>query len=363
MQLARDTGLELPREAVAKAVRPDPLGIGRWAGAPVTLDRWPARGWLPARSVPTGGAPAFDWAYFGTGPVAGPFYEDAVRRASALPFNQMFRTRTAFDALVDGARDVPAAMPSGLIFHMSRCGSTLVSEMLAAIPHHHVVSEPEPLDAVVQWACASGAPWPRQVAALRAIVAALGRRGSVPDRFFVKLDSWHTRALPLFRAAFPDVPWLFLYREPVEVVASHQRQPGVHTVPGVLPPHILGVADAAEMSAEQYCAAALARVCGAVLDCWTLGGGMLVRYDLVDAAMATRIPGHFGFVPDRQERLAMQAAGARDSKNPNVAFVPDSLGKRRSASPAVLAAVEAHLTLIHARLDALARETTALPPS
>src|SRR5438874_313448 len=40
--------------------------------------------------------------------------------------------------------------PSGLIFHMSRCGSTLVSQMLAALPANIVVSEAPPIDAIVQ---------------------------------------------------------------------------------------------------------------------------------------------------------------------------------------------------------------------
>jgi hypothetical protein len=37
-------------------------------------------------------------------------------------------------------------MPDGFVFHMSRCGSTLVAQMLAVVPDHVVVSEAEPLD-------------------------------------------------------------------------------------------------------------------------------------------------------------------------------------------------------------------------
>lgn len=362
-QLARDVGIELPREVIARALSPDPLGIGRWSGAPVTLGHWPARGWLPARSVPTGGAPAFDWAYFGPDPVAGPFFEDAVRRASVLPFNQMFRTRTSFETLVEGAREQDAVVPSGLIFHMSRCGSTLVSEMLAAIAGHHVVSEPEPLDAVVQWARFSGAPWSLQVAALRAVVAALGRRGTVPDRFFIKLDSWHTLALPLFRAAFPDVPWLFLYREPIEVVASHQRQPGAQTVPGILPAETLGIVGAANLTTEQYCAAALARICAAVLDHWALGGGLLVSYESLAPAMVGQIPAHFGFMPDEHARAAMQAMTKRHSKDASRPFVPDSADKRHAASSAVVAAAEVYLRPVYAQLEMLRCDPSEGPPN
>ena len=37
---------------------------------------------------------------------------------------------------------VLAAILSRFVFHVSRCGSTLVSQMLAAVPQHLVLSEP-----------------------------------------------------------------------------------------------------------------------------------------------------------------------------------------------------------------------------
>ena len=40
--------------------------------------------------------------------------------------------------------------PSGFIFHMSRCGSTVISQMLAALAEHVVVSEAGPIDALAR---------------------------------------------------------------------------------------------------------------------------------------------------------------------------------------------------------------------
>ena len=50
--------------------------------------------------------------------------------------------------------------------------------------------------------------------------------------YFVKFDSWNTLDLALIRRAFPDVPWIFLYRDPVEVIVSHMRQRGSQMIPG-----------------------------------------------------------------------------------------------------------------------------------
>ena len=43
--------------------------------------------------------------------------------------------------LLDQAAAEPGIDPTGFIFHLARCGSTLVSQMLAALPEHIVLSE------------------------------------------------------------------------------------------------------------------------------------------------------------------------------------------------------------------------------
>ncbi|MFC3579895.1 sulfotransferase [Sphingomonas hylomeconis] len=348
-------GLPLDPAAAQQAMGGGAPGIGRRMAAPVSLDRWPLPGWRPARSIATGAAPAFDWAWFGTQAPVQPFYDEAARQAATRPFSAMFRARTTFDTLVSGAPAPPAATPAGFVFHMSRCGSTLVAQMLAAVAHHIVLAEPEPLDAVVQWGVASAMPLPARVSALRAMIAALA--GDLTGkRLFVKLDSWHVLALPLFRAAFPDVPWIFLYRDPIEVMVSHSRMPGIQTVAGLLPDHLFGSAGAA-MPREEYCAHVLHRILQAVLDHWPSGGGLLVDYAELPAAMAQRIPGHFGFTPDASESAAMRSVPGRHAKFPGAPFVADAAGKRAAASAAIRAAVAPCLDPVHARLSALRNAT------
>jgi len=354
LESARARGFELAPETITAAIRPDPLGLSRFQPAPVTLERWPARGWMPSRSVATAGAPMLDWAWMGSARLTAPFYEDEVRRASFRPFSRMFRTRTSLDALIEAAPSSEPAVPDGLIFHLSRCGSTLVSQMLAAVPHHIVASEPEPLDAVVQWASTSDAPLERQVAALRAIADAIGRdRGDGARRFFLKLDSWHVTALPLFRAAFPDTPWIFLYRDPVEIMVSQMRVRGLQTVAGGLPPHVFAIANGEHMPGEHYCAEVLRRTCAAVLEHGHLGGGMAVNYAELPEAMATRIPAHFGFAPEDGESAAMAATTPYNAKAPRQSFAADGERKRAEASDAIRHAVARQIAPVYAELEAL----------
>ena len=359
IDVARDYGIALSAAELDKHLHSDALGLGlgRFGPAPVMLDRWPGEGWVPVRSVPGGAEPAFDWAWFGDAAFSGSFFEDAVRGATVLPFNRMFRARTSLAALVADAPHHASTAPSGFVFHMSRCGSTLAARMLMAVPGHLVASEPEPLDAVVQWATLSGAPHDDQIAALRSVVAALGRKRSTDQRrFFIKLDAWHTLALPLFRAAFPDVPWVFLYRDPAEVIVSQMTQPGLHFVPGMLPPGLIGEDFAEAATLPDYGARVLARLCRAVVDHWTLGGGMLIDYPTIVDAMTTSVSTHFGCSLDAGETAAMTAAKAVDAKRPTEAFEPDSARKRSAVTPEIRSVSDRHLGSVIDALDSLRKD-------
>lgn len=350
--IAADLGLD-PKPGSTTAPGPDVPGSARLQGAPVTLDSWPQIGWLPVRAVPGAGAPAFDWVWFGNRPLCEPTFEASVSRMASRPLSRRFRIRTALTALIAGAAQEATPEPDGIVFHMSRCGSTLVAQMLAAVAHHIVASEAAPIDAMAQWCMTSGAPRDLQMAALRAVVAAIGRnRSGAARRYFLKLDSWGILALPLFRAAFPNTPWIFLYRQPEEVMVSQLRMPGMHFAAGLVP--ALSALDASHIgSVEERGAAVLAHYLDSAVDHATAGGGMLVNHSELPMAMLEAIPRHFGFMPDAGERAAMAAAGRRDAKAPDQAYADDRQRKRAAVTPAIAAAVACHLDGPYARIEAL----------
>jgi len=138
---------------------------------------------------------------------------------------QRYICRTGFDGLT---RLEPALTPSAFIFHSSRCGSTLLAQLLATLPCCIVMSEPPIVDAFLRRHQAESA-------GLRQLIQALGQRRSAEEsHFFIKLDSWHIQSLPILRAAFPHTPCWFLYREPDAILASHQRRRGPQMVPGMI---------------------------------------------------------------------------------------------------------------------------------
>ncbi len=329
---------------LAPLVAPDPIGAVRLEAARLRRTAWPPPGWLPYRVArEADGSPAVDWADFGGAALDGGFFAEAVREALARPFNRLLRCRTGLEDFLRGPPEGLRA-PDGFIFHMSRCGSTLVARMLGALPGAVVISEAEPIDAMLRILLGPAVPDDARAAALRAMVGALGRRSS--DRWFVKLTAWPALALPLFRRAFPGVPWLFLHRDPAEVIASQMIMRAPELAPAFTPPGLYGIEDGAAMPDEVYCAMALARVCEAAL---AADGGLFVDHSALPEAFFAAILPHFGIDPDEAPRRAMEEIARWHAKHPDTLYRPGAAAIR----PAVRAAADAHLGEAHARLKAV----------
>jgi hypothetical protein len=320
--------------------------------SPVLEDLSPLRGWLPGEVRQVRGRAVVAWLRFGRRRLTEPFYGDSLARAGRLPFNRLFGFQTPLAALEAWSRALdPPWEPDGLIFHMSRCGSTLAAQMLAAPATHVVVSEAAPIDAIVQLVDHDEGA---KAALLRAMVAVLGQaRNPGETRRFVKLDCWHSRDLPLFRRAFPDTPWVFLYRDPVEVMVSHVRRRGMQMVPDLVPPAVFGLALGDGPPDEDYCARVLAAVCEGAVRNHPRGGGRLIDYRQTPEALFTTILPHFGVTVSKAEAAAMRQATVRDAKAPQQAFAPDGEIKRQAATAAVREICERRLGPVYRRLEAM----------
>jgi hypothetical protein len=354
--VAAGAGITITPEAILAGSKRDLLGIARFTGQQITMADWPGRNWLPTALVPAPGQLAIDWVHFGDAPLHDSFFEDSLRRARRRPINALLKVCTPLGILGKLPPADTTTAPDGLIFHMSRCGSTLVSQMLAALPGGIVVSEAPPLDTIVQMTHSHPeAPLDQRVALLRGMAAALGRdRVGNRRHYVIKTDSWHSLALPLFRAAFPDTPWVFLFRDPTEVMVSQMRMRGSQTVPGTELDPVFAIPDPLSLSAEDYIARVLNRVTQAAVDHAEIGGGLFVDYADLPDAVERRILPHFGISPDPEALAAMRAAATRDAKSPSFTFEPDAEDKRRSAGDAVRTASEAYLDDVHRELTALA---------
>jgi hypothetical protein len=284
-----------------------------------------------------------------------PFFDHTVQAAMQEPFNLLFRHQLPLDSLLEWQERSPGLAPGGFIFHMSRCGSTLVSRMLAALPGHIVLSEPPPLDALLRTG-SRGADDGQRIAWLRAWVSAMGQPRNGEERLFLKLDAWHTFDLPLLRRAFPDTPWIFLYRNPVEVMVSAINNPGMHLVPGLIGVTVPGIDpdSALRMPQAEYIARVLAALLCAGLEHVGPLGGKAINYSSLPEAVITAIAPHFGLTLSPAQIEAMNAVTAFHAKTPYFNFEPDSESKRNAADDDVLALCATLLDPLYEKLRRLA---------
>jgi len=358
--VAQACSIPLGRRELEEALGANPAGA-RPPQRPVTTPA-PA-GWLPARVFQQDDRLWLDWAYFGVERLGEPFFEQSLQRVQRRPFNRLFRLAApleAWSAAPDGA--APSLKPSGLIFHMSRCGSTLAAQMLAACDGALVVSEAAPIDAIVRLDLSHPATGPARSDLLHRMALALGQiRSGDERRYLLKLDSWHMLALPLFRQAFPGVPWVFLYREPHEVMVSQMRRRGIQMIPELVPPSLFGL-DPPGAATEDYWAQVLATVCDAALRHHPEGQGLLVNYDELPQAVWTRIAPHFGLACSEGDRRRMAEAARLDAKSPATAFSADGAAKRGAVTQPIRLACQRHLDDLYRRLEALRLAEMATGP-
>jgi hypothetical protein len=310
----------------------------------------PDAGWVPAQVRWTSDGPLVEWCLLGDLRFTAPFFEQTIGAAMAHPFNLLFERATPLAALMQEFE----LRPAGLIFHMSRCGSTLVSQMLASLARNVVLSEPRPFDQILRMASRPELDADEVAHWLRVVMAALGRRRHAQERdLFVKLEGWHILMLPLIRQAFPDVPWIFLYRDPLEVLGSLDRLRPRQMLPGGIDTRLLAFVPDPAMSLDRYAALVLAQFCRAAIEHYGGGSGLLVEYRELPEAGCTRILDHFRLSCAAEELDRMREAARFNAKHPGQRYQDDSEEKRRAASDEMRELAENHLAPLYARLEAL----------
>jgi hypothetical protein len=121
---------------------------------------------------------------------------------------------TGLDALFLRALSLSRVVPTALVFHASRCGSTAISNAFRQLDNAFVISEAQPVNAVVA-PMLGKAGRPQQDARiwasiLKAVVDCIGSAGQRPEaRLFIKFTSWNILAVEAIRSLWPDVPRRF----------------------------------------------------------------------------------------------------------------------------------------------------------
>jgi ribosomal protein L16 Arg81 hydroxylase len=333
---------QLQREGVVRNLDSDGIGSGeraeRWSPISVNLNsnkvKWVATEQLSLNE---------------------PFFHQSITKLKATPHAKVCTTRLSALARLDSEQD-----PDGLIFHMSRCGSTTVANALRA-SGATVLSEAQPINALLT--ALSGADtlseaFEKWKAKLRKAVSSYRWvKDHSEGRFVIKFSSWNILHLALIRQVWPEVPSIIVVRSPLEVAVSclegapgwmHWKEERKGFVSG-----ILSVSETAleSMTQEEYCARMLNRFLHHAL----LGVDdrtKILSHDQISLSVIHQIAGGFGIHDTSLREAAIRTALRLYSKDADLArnYEPDSLRKVEQASKELNAQVTTQCDPLFARL-------------
>lgn len=270
-----------------------------------------------------------------------PFFQQTVERARAEN-NDRGEVFTEFDVLLQLEKVLDSVPPTGFIFHSSRCGSTLVANACRSIANSIVLSEANAIDKLIARfitdAPAGSVKESLYSVFLRGVVHALGqRRSGSEEHLFVKFACCSFAQIERIKRIWPRVPWVFLYRDPVETIVSN-----INNVPPWLVDNdrrvlasIVGASpdEVAEMRLEELCARTIGSLCS-IAHRDSADNHLLVNYNQLSVPVISSVLSFFKVAPSADEMLAIERGSGVYSKEASAArtFIADSDAKRELAS-------------------------------
>ena len=300
------------------------------------------KGWLPVDAVVVDGRPGLWWMDMSGVSLTEPFFQQTVDRAKA---NGSVRGElfTEFDVLLQLEKSLDSVEPAGFILHSSRCGSTLVANACRAIAGSIVLSEANAIDKLIARFItdSDGIKESLYSVFLRGVVHALGQRRSGNEQhLFIKFACCSFAQIDRIRRIWPRVPWIFLYRDPIETIVSNLAgvPPWLKDNDRRVLASITGASAnaVAEMDLEELCA----RTIGSL---YTKAHGLanenclLLNYNQLSVPVLSSVLNFFEVSPSAAELEAIARASGVYSKEASGtrAFVGDAGAKQTLASERV----------------------------
>jgi hypothetical protein len=197
------------------------------------------KNWIPIKLLDEPNNDFCRWLYVGNKNFTEPFFDETISACRSLPENgHLKRSISSIDILPEWAKGLDAINPTAFIFHVSRCGSTLVAQLLGMQPQNIVLSEVPFFDDLLRYGFKNNINILPQLEA--AIAFYTTKRTDDCKNLFIKSDSWHVHFYETLRLLYPTVPIFLLYRRPDEVLRSQQKKRGMQAIPNLLEADIFG---------------------------------------------------------------------------------------------------------------------------
>lgn len=275
------------------------------------------------------------WMYNEQENFSEPFFNETITRLRTAQVNQHKYKSVSHINMLPGwaAQGGPGKKPSALIFHISRCGSTLFSQLLALQQQYMVLSEVPFFDELLRLPFKDASIDKEQASVLfdAALQLYINSSYKTPSHVFIKTDSWHLHFYEQLRTLYPEVPFILLYRNPLEVLQSQQRRRGMQAVPGIIEPAVFG------LSAEQVSATDLDQYMAHILNSYfeqmiAIAGKdphcVLVNYNEGVLAGMQKIVAATGIPFDNNYKTAVEERAGYHAKYPGQVFAEEHTDKK-----------------------------------
>lgn len=200
--------------------------------------------WLPVRLMQIENTQKLVWHYFSNHLFTDPFFDESIAKTKSHFYNSSKYRSTSDLSVLNEWQCYNSLSPKAIIFHTSRCGSTLLSQYLSLSPSNISLSEVPIIDQFLRLAHQFPDYKETTIKQLEYIIKLYGqKRNEVEKNLFIKTDSWHFYFWEVYRNLYPKAPFIILYRHPLEIFISQQKLKGQHAVPGLIVPEIMGFKD------------------------------------------------------------------------------------------------------------------------
>ena len=314
-------------------------------------------------AVVVGGRPGLQWMDMSGVNLAEPFFQQTVERLRADGRRELF---TEFDVLLQLEKQLDSVQPTGFIFHSSRCGSTLVANACRAINNSIVLSEANAIDKLIARFITDPGDVKTSLYSvfLRSVLHALAqRRTGNEEHLFIKFGCCSFGQIQQIKRIWPNVPWLFLYRDPVETIVSNLKDvpPWLVDVDRRVLASITGTSpdEVAVMSLEELCARTIGSLFSTAHDLAN-DNGMLLNYTQLSVSVISRVLSFFkvSHSTDELETIARASQIYSKEASGTRTFVADTDAKQKLASSAVREAAAKWATEPYQRLEQKRLELT-----
>lgn len=300
--------------------------------------------WLPVDAVVVEGRPGLSWMNLEGVALTEPFFQQTIDRLRSEHPESRERF-TEFDTLLQLENHFDSVSPSGFIFHSSRCGSTLLANACREIDGAIVLSEPPAVDKLIARFItdidAEGTKEKLYAIFVRGVVKALGQRRTGRERhLFIKFACSSVSQIERIQRLWPGVPWVFVYRDPVETIVSNVRnvpswlQDEDYRVLAALTGASIG--EVSNMTIEERCARSIA---GFYATAHRVANdrALLLNYNQLSPAEISNMLEFFGVKPKaaEMENIVRRSQTYSKSRAGERVFSADAEAKQRAASTLV----------------------------